>query len=560
MSAAVYTQPSVGRIARRAALVAIAAIVAAPIVATIVGADFDLSEILAGRGREYVLGTVLLCALVALGAGVIGACAAAAVCLAEFPGRRILAVLLAMPFAVPAYVSAYAYGDFLGPLGPVAQLIGLGALPEIRTLPGAAFILTLAAYPYVYLAMAASLSARSGAYLEAARLLGAGPVRASLTVAVAAGRPALAGGLALALMETAADYGVADFFGVPTLSVGIFRTWYGLGDLAAATQLAAVLFLAALIFVLLEESGRRGRAADDARLARRPTRLSLSPVASAIVVIFLAAPVVLGFIIPAGVLAAQMEFSLGDIANRGLLRALANTALVAALGAVIALIIAVMLAYAARQIKKGAPALMLRISTLGYAVPGAVIAIGLVALTARLPGAIGATTAGGVAILLYAYVARFLTAGYNAAAGGLAQISPQMDAAARMQGASGFLILREIHWPQARAAIMAGGAIIAIDIAKELPATLLLRPFNFETLATHVYRLASDERLSDAAPAALILIAFSLIPVLMISRSAFSQGPARRRDKQSADRPGTDPGSARATPIGGFQDPVEPPQ
>lgn len=500
----------------------VASVMAAPVAAVLwAAAGGDLSAITEGPAARYAAGTALLCLMVGIGAGVIGAGAAAAVCLADFPGRRIFAVLLALPFAIPAYIAAYAYGDFLGPFGPVAGFVGAANLPEIRTLPGAAFVLTLATYPYVYLAMAASLSSRSGLLIEAARMLGAGPVKTVWSVLLAAGRPAFAGGLALALMETAGEYGVADYFGVPTLSVGIFRTWYGLGDLSAATQIAAILFFAALVFVFLEQAGRRGRAAEAPAAARRRRLITLSPVATMIVVAFISLPIIFGFIIPAGVLIAKLNLTLSPGAAFNLGASAANTALVAGAGAALAVAIAVALAYSARRADNALTQAFLRVATLGYAVPGAVIAIGILSLAAWASNAVGAGAAGGLAILLYAYAARFTTAAFNAVAGGLAQVSPQMDAAARNLGASGTRIIAAVHWPQTRSAVIAGAAIVAIDIAKELPATLLLRPFNFETLATRIYRLASDERLADAAPAALILIGLGLIPVLVLAATAF---------------------------------------
>jgi len=501
-------------------LAAVALCLAAPIGATFMGglaANGAGAYLISTIGVQYLSGTLVLCALVGAGALIIGAGTAMIVSLTDFPGRRFFVIALVLPFAIPAYVAAYTYADLLGPFGAVASLIGPTRLPEIRSLPGVAFILTLMTYPYVYLAMSASLAGRSGALMETARALGASPVKAARKILLGAGRPALAGGLALALMETAADYGVADYFGAKTLSVGIFRTWYGLGDLGAATQLAAGLFLMVLLLVLLEEAGRRGQSAENARVQRGTKRIKLSAPHARLAIMACATPVILGFLIPAGILLAKLDPELSVGAAHGLAQSLSNTALIASAGAGIAILIALMLAYAARQMKSPMGKILLRISTLGYAIPGAVIAIGILTLTAGLSRATGTAIAGGVAVLLYAYVARFLTAGYNAVSGGLTQVSPQMDAIARSLGAGPTRIWTQIHWPQTRGAILAGAAIIAIDIAKELPATLLLRPFNFETLSTRIYRLASDERLADAAPAALLLIALGLVPTLALS-------------------------------------------
>ncbi|WP_428407810.1 ABC transporter permease [Hyphococcus sp.] len=518
-----------------AAILLIALFAAAPVGAMLAGAleaDAAPSIFASDVGQRYVATTLLLCALAGAGAGVVGAIAAMLVSLTEFPGRRILGVALALPFAIPAYVAAYAYGNLFGPFGPVAAIIGAEALPEIRSLPGAAFVLMLTTYPYVYLAMRASLAARSGAMMEAARMLGASPLRASAGVLLTASRPAFFGGLALALMEIAADYGVADFFGVPTLSVGIFRTWHGLGDLHAAMQLAAALFFVALLLVLMESASRRGRASEDVRAARKARRIRLSPLQGAVAFLICLAPVLFGFIAPAGLLISILQPEMNAIVLRGLAQAGINTALIAAAGALIAVFLSLLLAYGARAARGRFIKLALRAATLGYAVPGAVMAIGVLALSASLARVSGHALAGGALVLLYAYVARFLTAGYNAAAGGLAQISPQMDGAARTLGAAPGRVIREVHWPMARLSLLAGAAIVAIDIAKELPATLILRPFNFETLSTQIYRLASDERLADAAPAALILIGLGLLP--SIALSLIADGGQKKTRKSEA--------------------------
>ncbi len=519
-----------------AAILLIAIAAAAPIAAVLAGAGSGGGPTLfvSDLGLRYLTTTLLLCGLAGAGAGIIGAGASLLVSLADFPGRKTLAIALALPFAIPAYVAAYAYGDLFGPFGPVAETIGVATLPEIRSLPGAAFVLMLTTYPYVYLAMRASLASRSGAIMEAARSLGASPMRASLGLLLTASRPAFFGGLALALMEIAADYGVADFFGVQTLSVGIFRTWHGLGDLHGAMQLAAGLFLVALILVLMESASRKGRASEDARAQRKARRIRLSPAHGALAFLLCLLPVLFGFVAPAALLLSKLEPEINAIAMRNLMQAGANTALIAAAGAVIAVFLSLLLAYSARTARGRIIKLALRAATLGYAVPGAVMAIGVLALSASLARVSGYALAGGVLILLYAYVARFLTAGYNAAAGGLAQISPQMDGAARTLGAAPGRIVRDLHWPMARLSLLAGAAIVAIDIAKELPATLILRPFNFETLSTQIYRLASDERLADAAPAALILITLGLLPSIALSVIADSEHKKTRKQKPLA--------------------------
>jgi len=314
-----------------AILIAIALLAAAPIVAVLTGAIFGDGAgggLLGASGTRYLSTTLALCLLAGIGAGAVGAGAAMLISLADFPGRRVMAVALALPFAIPAYVAAYAYGDLFGPFGAVAAITGPGALPEIRTLPGAAFILMLTTYPYVYLAMTASLTSRGGAIMEAARMLGASPLRASLGLILTASRPAFFGGLALALMEIVADYGVADYFGVPTLSVGIFRTWHGLGDLHGAMQLASGLFIVALLLVLLESLSRAGRSSDDARTQRANRRLRLSPMHGALALAACMAPVSFGFLAPAGVLLAKLDPQMNAAILNNLISAGFNTAMI----------------------------------------------------------------------------------------------------------------------------------------------------------------------------------------------------------------------------------------
>lgn len=479
-------------------------------------------------GPRYLAGTLMLCLVVGALAAISGAGAGAFIALCEFPGRRVLSVALVLPFAVPAYIMAYAYADLLGPFGPVSALLGgPGApatrfIPPIRTFGGAGFILALSSYAYVYLAVRASLEARSAAFFEAARSLGARPLAAGRLVLLPTARAALAGGLALALMETVAEFGVADYFGVPTLSVGIFRTWYGFGDLVAASQIAAGLFLIALLLTLAEQSSRRGLAAEGARARRQSARLKLNGAAAFAAIMFCALPPLLGFVIPALTLASKLGQQAPAVAHNQFPAAAANTFVLAAIVAAISLALAGALAMKARA---GSARLSARVATMGYALPGAMLAIGVLGVAAALRETTGLAIAGG-ALLVYALTLRFLTAGYNALDGGLAQIHPLTDDAARALGAHPLRLALGVHLPLAHRAAGAGLLIVFIDVVKELPATLLLRPFNFETLATQVYRLASDERFADAAPAALALIGVSLLPALWLN--AFSRNGRRQ--------------------------------
>ncbi|HBK91875.1 MAG TPA: iron ABC transporter permease [Parvularcula sp.] len=497
---------------------AVALFASAPLIAVLASLARPFGDairhVAATTGAAYVFGTLQLMIAAGIFATLIGSGAALAVSLAEFPGRRIFSFALATPLAVPAYIAAYAYGDFFGPFGAFAAMTGAGA--DVKSAPGAVFVLTMTLYPYVYLAARAAFAARSGAYLEAARLAGVSPLRAAIGLLAPAARPAIAGGALLVMMEAAADFGVADYFGVPTLSVGVFRTWNAFGDLTAAAQLASLLVLIAIILVTLETFSRRGGADDGTRGQRARARLRLGPAAASGAVFLCAAPVLLGAVIPIGVIAGKLG---GAAAIRGLGEALANSVVAASAGAALIMAAAMVIAYAARASKNAVLGAALRIATLGYSVPGAVIAIGVFSAGAFvLGGAVAGAT--GLTALLYAYLARFLTAGLNVVSGGLEGVAKAADAAARMLGAGGARLALRIHAPLMAPSLVAAAIILFVDIAKELPATLILRSFNFETLATRVYRLAGDERLAEAAPAALALITLGLVPAIALSALA----------------------------------------
>lgn len=498
---------------------AVALVAAAPLIAVLLSLAAPFGEtirhVAATTGGAYATGTLGLMLATGALAALIGTGTALTVALAEFPGRRILSFALAAPLAVPAYIAAYAYGDFFGPFGPGTALLGFpaggGTAFDIKSFEGAVFVLTITLYPYVYLAARAAFEVRSGAYLEAARLAGVSPARAAAGVIAPAAAPAILGAVALVMMETAADFGVADYFGVPTLSVGVFRTWNAFGDLTAAAQLASLLVLLAIVLAGLGAFSGAG-AHDDARSARARRRLRLRGVAAAGAIALCTAPVLLGVVLPVAVVAAK---GAGAASMRGLGEALHNSVMAASAGAAIIIGAAALLAYAARAAKGPMFGFALRVATLGYAVPGAVIAIGVFAAGAAiLGGAVAQAT--GLAALLVAYFSRFLAAGLNVVSGGLRGVTKAVDGAARMLGANGVRLALRVHAPMIAPSLAAAAIILFVDITKELPATLILRSFDFETLATRVYRLAGDERLGEAAPAALSLIALGLLPVIAL--------------------------------------------
>lgn len=485
----------------------------------------------------YGVNTILLLVAVGTMSTVIGVATAWLVSTTAFPGRALLSWMLILPLAMPAYILAYLYTDLLDYSGPVQSWVREGLLggakdywfPQIRSLPGAALLLSFVLYPYVYLLSRAAFVRQSGQLWVAARSLGNRPWTAFRRIALPTARPAIAGGVALVMMETLADYGVADYFAIPTFSTGIFRTWLAMGDKSLALQLGAMMLGIVALLVLLEVATRRGRVDAGARIMGGGERTQLSlghGIGAAAACSF---PVVIGFLLPAGVL-AYMAVTTGDPMPFDVLAGYAyNTARVAVLVGAVATICAVFLAYAARQSQNPVVRASIGIATLGYALPGALLAVGLLdplgamdqSLTRFLRDYMGwsggLVLSGSVAVLVYALVNRFMTVSYNSVSGGLASVPRTIDAAARSLGAGPGRVVRQIHLPLIRGSVGAGLLLVMIDVLRELPATLILRPFNFETLATRVYRLASDERLAEASTAALLIVGLGLLPVILLN-------------------------------------------
>lgn len=491
----------------------------------------------------YIFNTLKLMALVAAMTAFIGIGTAWLTVSTQFPGRRIFNWALVLPLATPAYIVAYVYTDLLSFAGPVqgglrsitGWHVGDYYFPPVRSLPGAAVMLSLVLYPYVYLLARTAFERQSAALFDAARILGAKPWRAFLRIALPCARPAIAGGLALVLMETISDFGVVDYFAVPTLTAGIFRTWFNLGDALSAAQIAAWLFIFAIALVFIEVAGRRGRVANPMARDMAPAPRKLGTAAGIVAVIACALPIVLGFVVPAGVLLRYAIVEGDPMLGRNFLDFARNSILVAAIAAALATALALLLAYGERLHPTRFNRVSIRLATLGYALPGAMIAIGILTLSTGIDRAFadaveglgfspGLILTGSVAGLVFAYVARFLTAAYNATHSGLEKIHPTLDAAARSLGAAPRRVLSAIHVPLLRGALASAALIVFIDVMKELPATLLLRPFNFETLATRTYRLASDEKLGEASTAALMIVLLGLIPTILLSLSISRSG------------------------------------
>jgi len=522
--------------------VLLAGLVAIPVVTVLLHVFVPAAEV-----WRHLLDTVLwnylrnsAALIIGVGTGVIvlGTCSAWLVVMYRFPGRGILQWALLLPLAVPTYVIAYAYTDFLQYAGPVQSALrdtfgwqrGDYWFPEIRSLGGAIALLVFVLYPYVYVLARAAFLEQSVCALEVGRTLGRGPWRVFTQVAVPLARPAIAGGTALALMETLNDFGAMQFFGVDTFTTGIYRTWFGLGEQVAAAQLAACLLLVILLLVLAERASR-GRAAYH-HTSGRYRALPATPLRGlrALGALLLCAtPVLLGFLLPA-LLLLTMHLREGDpLFGLRFWTYARNSLLLGVVAAALAVTFAVIIAYGVRLRASRLRRSCARLAAMGYAVPGSVIAVGvLIPLSAldlqinhwvdrwtgQLPGLV---LTGTIVALIYAYVVRFLSVSYNTVEASLGKVTPNMDAAARTLGRNAAGTLRDVHIPIIRGSLLAAGILVFVDVMKELPATIILRPFNFDTLAVRAFELASDERLAQASTAALAIVLVGIIPVILLS-------------------------------------------
>lgn len=489
---------------------------------------------------DYVRNSGILLVGVGLLVLLIGVSTAWLTTACRFPGVRWLRWALLLPLAMPAYITAYTYTGMLAFEGPVQstlrEIFGWGFgdywFPQIRSIGGAVLMLGLVFFPYVYLITRAAFIEQSSAAIEAGRTLGLGPWASFWRIALPMARPAIATGVILALMETLADYGTVQYFGVPTFTTGIFRTWYGMGDQLGALQLASMLLTAVVVLMVIERMSRtRSRFHSAGRNANqaKPHQLRGLKAVAAFTACFL--PVLFGFLLPALQLAwwsvARFEIWL----QPGFWTLVTNTVLLATMAAVITVLLALWLCYGKRQSPTASVKASVGLATLGYAIPGVVIAVGVMVPLAWLDNRLidatealfnynpGLIFSGTIVALLFAYAVRFLSISIQTIDSGLTQIKPSMDESARVLGLSSRDVLKRIHFPLLRTSILTASILVFVDVLKELPATLVLRPFNFNTLAVRAYEMAGDERLADAGPPALMIVLAGLIPVILLSRA-----------------------------------------
>jgi iron(III) transport system permease protein len=485
-------------------------------------------------------------AILLLGVGavvtVIGVGTAWLVAMHRFPGRRILEWALLLPLAVPTYIVAFAYLDVMHPVGPVQtflrDLLGITDMrglwfPEVRSMGGCIFLLSLVLYPYVYLPVRALFAMQSSSYLEAARTLGHGPRAVFFRIAIPLARPAIALGVTFALLETLNDVGASEFLGIRTMTVSIYTTWMTLGSISGAAQIA--LLMLALIFALLlveRWARRKQRYVGGGQKTTPAAPIRLRGWRGGVAAAACGAPVFFGFVVPASYLVYAAWTRLAEFGwPPELFLWIGNTVKLAAIATVIVTALGLFLGYAARVLRRRAGTVTLRLATIGYALPGTVLAVGLLVPIASLDNwiasaaqtlfgaSIGLLLLGSGAALVFAYVLRFLPIAAGNAEAGLAKVSPSLDMAARSLGAGPAEAAWRIHLPILRPALAAGALIVFVDCMKELPATLLLRPFNFETLSTQLYGEAVRGTYEVAAVSALAIVIVGLVPVILLART-----------------------------------------
>ncbi len=481
----------------------------------------------------------------------------------RFPGHRLLDWALLLPLAVPSYIVAYCYLDVMHPLGPVQStvrfLLGISSprglqFPDLRSTGGCIFVLSVVLYPYVYLSARASFLVQSAAALEVARTLGAGRWRTFLRIALPLARPAIVAGVTLALLETLGDIGASEFLGMRTLTVSIYTTWVNRSNLPGAAQIALVMLALVLVLILAERAARRSRRYVATGSTRPQAPLQLRGLAAFGAMILCTVPVLLGFGVPLLHLAAaavqRLQFS-GLSAS--ILTEARNSALLALAGTAAALVLGLLMAVAQRLDRGRWATGFARIASLGYAVPGTVLAIGLLTPLAGFDNVVdqlarqfagvstGLLISGSGGALVIAYAIRFLTIPIGGLEAGYAKLSSHLDMASRSLGCSEPATVRRIHLPLLRPALATAALIVFVDGMKELPATLLLRPLGVETLATHIYAEAARSTYEDGALAALLIVLVGLLPVILLARvsraavrrsgEAASMVPSLERDR-----------------------------
>ncbi len=502
----------------------------------------------------YISNSLILMVGVAIGVSVIGVGLAWLVVMCDFPGRRIFEWALILPLAMPAYVVAYAYTDFLQAAGPLQTMIrdltGWSVrdywFPEIRSLGGAIIVFTAVLLPYVYLLTRTAFLEQSICALEVSRTLGRSRWGSFRSVAIPMARPAIVGGTALALMETLADFGTVAHFGVHTFTTGIYRTWTSMGDRVAAAQLSSILVAFVFALLLLEQYSRyraRFHQATGRYQDIRPTALNGAKAWGATA--FCAIPLIIGFLAPLVILSWMAMTDGHNLLSSRYLTLTANSVTLAFVTAILAVALATMMCFAARLDKSWITGTANRVAGMGYAIPGSIIAVGILIPVATFDNALsawmeanfgyktGLILTGSIAALIFAYLVRFMAVALNTVGSSFAKVTPRMEEASRTLGHGPITTGIRVHLPILSGGMLTAGLIVFVDVMKELPATLIMRPFNFDTLAIQAYNLAKDERLTQAATPSLVIVACGLIPIILMSRAIMRSRPGANKQSDT---------------------------
>ena len=490
--------------------------------------------------KEYIVNSMLLTCGVGIGTLLIGVSTAWLTAMCSFPGKNLFVWLLLLPLAMPAYIVAYTYTgmfDFAGPLQTmVRDWTGWRYrdyyFPQIRSMGGAITMLSLVLYPYVYLLGRSTFLEQSVGVMEVSRTLDCGPWTVFYKVALPLARPAIVAGLSLALMETLADYGTVAFFGLGVFTTGIFRTWFGLGDYNSAAKLASLLLFFVFALIILERvSRKKARYHNSSGKLTRFSEYRLKGLKALVAFASCAIPVFLGFFLPAAQLSLWAFETWSEMVDDRFFELARNSFLLGFGAALISVILALFLGYGKRIIPGKVTIASIRMASIGYAIPGTVVAVGIIIPFAWIDGRIdtfmqssfgissGLIFSGTLIAVMFAYVVRFLAISLQTVESGLEKIKPSMDDAARSLGCRHRETLFKIHIPLLKSSTLTALMIVFVDVMKELPATLILRPFDFNTLAVRAFELASDERLADSSTAALTIVVVGLLPVIYLSKT-----------------------------------------
>ncbi|WP_370277980.1 ABC transporter permease [Pontibacterium sp.] len=492
----------------------------------------------------YVITTLELMVGVGALAVATGVVTAWLVTMCRFPGKKYFEWALMLPFAVPAYVIAYVYTDLLEYAGPVQttlrEFFGWQTardywFPEIRSLGGAILMLAFVLYPYVYLLVRASFLEQSNSLRDASRLLGCSPLQSFLRISLPIARPAVAVGLALVSMETINDFGTVDFFAVKSMSAGIYDTWLNMGNLGGSAQIASLMMFFVVTLILLERLARaRQKQFNSSDRFKAIDTYKLTGWKAAFAWSVCALPILLGFLIPVLILGSYAIQHLDQLDQEDFLTYAGNSFFLSAAAALITILIALLLAYSKRLYRYKSLTAAANFASLGYAMPGAVLAIGVIIPLAAFDNVVddfmrstfdistGLLLSGTTFAIIFAYSVRFLAVSTGAVESSLNKITPTMDMASRSLGLNPLQTLMRVHLPLIKGGIVSAGLVVFVDCMKELPATLILRPFNYDTLATFVYQFASDEMLEECSLAALLIVAVGIIPVILLTRTITS--------------------------------------